>query len=118
MSHLLQDRARGAPVRRARAYLALLVVAAAGAASGCRASSPGQASIPRELRERFDAGRRLEEQGLDAEALVIYREVVAVEPRFIAAQRALQNLEVAQHRRGELLVRQRARLDAASGSAE
>ena len=40
------------------------------------------------------------------------------EPRFVAAQRALQNLELAQHRRGELLVRQRALLDAAPDSAE
>lgn len=68
--------------------------------------------------QRYRAARRSEEQGDPAAAVATLRALVFDQPRFIAAHRALQNLELAAHRRGALLATYRALRDAAPRSAE
>ncbi len=68
--------------------------------------------------QRYRDARQLEERGELDPAAALLRDVVRVSPRFVAAHRALQNLELARHRRGAQLTTYRALRDAEPTSAE
>ncbi len=101
---------------RRRAYPAALLLFGLG---GCTANqAPSTPTIAPDEWHRLEQARRLEDVGSHEAAIDLLRDIVCASPRFVSAHRALQNLEIADHRRGELLVRYRALLNAEPGSAE
>jgi tetratricopeptide (TPR) repeat protein len=103
--------------RRARAYRSGAALFLLAGLVGCTSAGVATPPILDSERRRFDAALRMQEDGLEREAAFLYREVVRSAPHFVAAHRALQNLELADHRRGELLLRYRELRDADPRSA-
>ena len=105
---------RGAPVRRGAIYPACLLAAAL---AGCSGASPnpgaayrGESSTVRALLER--ANEQLAAGARD-EAARLCQDALEADPEGVAVHRALQNLGLGDHRRGELLVHYQARRDEA-----
>jgi tetratricopeptide (TPR) repeat protein len=87
-------------------------------ASSCATPRAGREPLGEaELRALAEARRR-EQSGDLEEAARRYREMIAARPGLVSAHRALQNLELAEHRRGELLVRYGRLREAAPGESD
>jgi tetratricopeptide (TPR) repeat protein len=89
-----------------RIYLAALV---AGGLLGCSGAAPSPTSIHHvespAVRSLLDRAAERLDAGARDEATALCRDALRADPEGVAAHRALQNLELADHRRGELLLR-------------
>src|SRR5262245_20423694 len=118
MSSILRwsSRPRRASRRSGRAYRGargLAVALLASALAGCESAPPHRDYfLPESARAAFLEGCAAEADGHLDEALPRYRSAVLTAPHFVSAHRALQNVELARHRRGELLLRYGAWRDA------
>jgi thioredoxin-like negative regulator of GroEL len=110
----MRDGLRVASTPRRRIYLAASI---AGALLGCSGASPSPTSIHHvesgEVRSLLDRAAERLDAGARDEAAALCRDALRADPEGVAAHRALQNLELADHRRGELLLRYRKWRDAA-----
>src|SRR5262245_59584826 len=95
-----------------RAYRAGVIAIGLLAVTACSADRPYSRPVDPALLAQMKVARGLEDEGRATDAEQIYRDVVRTDADLVAAHRALQNLEIAEHRRGELLVRYRAFRDA------
>lgn len=86
---------------------------------GCRSGFPRSTRIdvPEEARASLRRGFELEEQGKPADAILAWRRAIEIEPEYVDAHRAYQNLLLQRGRRGQLIDEYRAWSEMAPQSA-
>ena len=113
-SSSMRNGLRDASTPPRRIYLAALVAVGL---VGCSGAAPSPASVHHvesgAVRSLLDRAAERLDAGAREEATALCRDALRADPEGVAAHRALQNLELADHRRGELLLRYRAWRDEA-----
>jgi tetratricopeptide (TPR) repeat protein len=97
----------------------LCVAALAFGGLGCRSgfSHASRIEVPDEARASLIRGFALEGEGKPADAILAWRRAIEIEPEYVDAHRAYQNLLLARGRRGQLIDEYRAWAEQAPQSA-
>src|SRR5262245_13588276 len=105
-SSSMRNGLRESSTPRRRIYLAACVAVGL---SGCSGAAPSPSSIHHvesgTVRSLLDRAAERLDAGAREEAAALCRDALRADPEGVAAHRALQNLELSDHRRGELLLR-------------